>query len=143
MVKRTKAAKTRKKSVKPGANKNNSAFIGGVLIALAILSISYLISGTNEKQTMLSSHDSQPYPPRIRIYDVNIPGGFFTVKNLETSSIDPNAIHFFVNGNEIKCEETISSFNPGQTLACTNSLVKDCKTIRVSSPNSEDTVSCE
>lgn len=114
-----------------------------ILFAVIIANMAFDWFSIGSKNLAADISENQMQRTGIKIYDINVPGSFFTFRNMGSSSISGNSTRIFINDAEVQCQEGIGDLKSGETFVCTNPLVKVCKTIKVTSPGGEDTAYCE
>ena len=134
------------KHVKRSRKKNAYDVPGRILFiaAFAIIAVSaaaYLIISPQSSGMAIKS--PEPAGSVVRIYDVNVPSGFLTVRNIGDSPVPAGMLKIYINGEEVECQETGDALGPGQTMTCTTPLVKYCRSILVTGPDNTDEVGCE
>lgn len=120
--------------------KNPLLAISIILMVLVAVSLASFLSGSSVSG--MATKSSKPAGSGIKIYDVNIPGSFFTFRNLGKNPLNPGEIHIFINGKEVMCVEELETMETGQIALCTTPAVNACKTIKVISPVGDDVVEC-
>ena len=133
-----------KKSAKKRPKKKSRPWLLAIpVVLLVILAIFYYMPQNPGSGMAVNDNHTKEIHTGIKIYDVNIAGSFMTIRNMESMPILTSSMHFYINEKEIQCIDIPTTLGPGQFLTCSSPSIIYCKTIRVTAPSFEDSVSCE
>lgn len=131
--------KTRNRKKKAG-----KTTLTGITLSLLFLAAMLLMNFLAESSASgMDVKSSAPFRSGIKIYDVNVPGSFFTFRNMGNYDIEYGSIVIMINGKNVSCDEKTGILGPGQIAACTSPLVRECNEIEVRTPLGYDSVKCE
>ncbi len=99
-------------------------------------------SAMNSTQQNLQNQQKQ-IGTILSIDNIDKTNGKVYVRNSGSFTVDTDSIAVYVNDTEmITCTWSGTSIEPGKVASCTNSTIKSCGTVKVTSGGSTDMKSC-